>query len=125
MRQIVRPVEPTLLVKASEALFKERAKRDPIMTIIANFADNHDDEELLAVTYRLQALKNAVRRKHPLPWVLNGKHRSQKPVNEAMIRAAAKARCPMNYKNVFADVTFDEEKPLKCALAESPSLGEA
>ena len=125
MTQTVRPVDPELLIKANERIFKERAKGDPIMTVIANFADTHDDEELLAVTYRLQALKNVVRHRRPLPWVLHAKGKSHRLVNEAMIRAAAKAPLTYEQQGRFADVVFDENELLRYTLAESPSLGEA
>lgn len=66
-----------------------------------------------------------MRYSHPLPWMLDAKDKDQKLVNEAMIRAAAKALLTYEPQERFADVVFDERKLLQYTLGESPSLGEA
>ena len=56
MQEIVQPVEPGLLIKANKAVGKNRG-RDPTISIIVALADHYPSEQLIATTYRLQAMQ--------------------------------------------------------------------
>jgi len=60
MLHVIKPVDPDLLIEANKVIAKEKGKGDPTVTIVMNFAGTHDSDELLALSYRLQALAKLI-----------------------------------------------------------------
>jgi hypothetical protein len=124
MQEIVQPVEPELLIKANEVVGKNRGK-DPTISIIVALADHYPSKQLIATTYRLQAMQKLVLSGHGPAWIMNVKGKKYKLVNEAMFRAAAKAPLRYNPESPIGDMAFDAHEFLQAALAESSPEGTA
>lgn len=60
MQQLVAEVRAELLIEANQAIAQKRGKGDRTITIVVALADEHSSDELLAVTYRLQALRKLI-----------------------------------------------------------------
>lgn len=125
MPHVIEPVDPKLMVEANELLAKERGRGDPTVTIVMNFADKHSSDELLALTYRLQALAKLIVGGHGPAWVLDVKGKKYKLVNEAMFRAAARAPLSIDEDQLISELSFDVDAFLKLALEESDTDGRA
>jgi hypothetical protein len=124
MRHVIEPVDPALIVEANNVVAKDRGKGgDPMVTLVMNFGDSHDAEELLALTYRLQALAKLIVAGHGPAWVINAKGKKYKLVNEAMFRAAARAPLWIADDQLVGDLSFDPDEFVRLALEESDTHG--
>lgn len=125
MRRHIQTVAPDLLIEANEAVSRNRHKGDHSITLVKTFAHRHTSEELLAVSYRMQALSKLVSSPAAKKWTLTVKGKDYKLLHEALFRAAAKTPLSIDSKQVVGDIAFDSDEFFKIALSESSIGGSA
>ena len=126
MARYIRPVSPDLLIQANAKIAADREKYgspDVEVSIVTGFADDHDVDELIAVSYRLRALAKVLRNGDSNHWTPNVGNKEYKLVSEALFRAAAKTR--LKQAKTVGEVAFDVRELLEAALKEVPSSGTA
>jgi hypothetical protein len=126
MARYIRPVSPDLLIQANAKIAADREKYgspDVEVSIVTGFADDHDVDELIAVSHRLRALTKVLRNGDSNHWTLNVGNKEYKLVSEALFRAAAKTR--LKEAKTVGEVAFDVWELLEAALKEVPSSGTA
>ena len=125
MLHVVKPVDPKLLIEANDAVSAQRGKGDATFTMIAHFDNRLEADDLLAISYRLQALASLIQKGEGPAWVIHSKGKEYKLVNEAMFRAAAITPLSIEEDQLMANLAFDTDAFLENALAESDTTGSA
>ena len=92
-----------------------------MVSIVTGFADDHDIDELIAVSHRLRALARVLRSGDGDHWTLNVGNKEYKLVSEVLFRAAAKTR--LKEAKTVGEIAFDVRELLEAALKEAPSSG--
>ena len=100
---------------------ENRASADVMVSIVSALADDHSPDELIAVSYRLQALAKFPHQGDSRLWTLTVAGKEYKLVNEALFRAAAKT--PLRERKMVRDVAFNVDEFLRIALEEAQSAG--
>jgi hypothetical protein len=124
MTRYIRAVPHELLIKANSKAVAGREKygsADVAVSIVTALAKNHDPEDLIAVSYRLQALARLLDDGDGEQWTLKIEGKEYKLLNEALFRAAAKT--PLRERKMVRDVKFDSREFLRIALEEAESEG--
>ena len=122
MNKIVKPVPEDLQIRANAAAANgPRGYENAMISMIKALSNEASPNELLAVSYRLQALANLTSGADVagLTMTLHGKE--YKLVNETAFRAAAV--CPLRLTGTMADVKFDHQKFLDLALSYAEPEG--
>lgn len=117
MRRPVRAVSGDLMIRANAAAVKgPRGYENAMISMIQALSKEAEPDELLAISYRLQALANLAGGADlaGLTMTLHGK--TYKLINEAAFRAAAV--CPLRLAGTMADVKFDHQTFLDLAEPE-------
>lgn len=122
-RYTVPPVSINLMHAANNALVKEKGKGDATVTLVFALGKTHSAGDLLAVTYRLQAMQKIVLAGKGPAWTRELKDKPYKMVNDAMFRAAARTTLKYTSEQIVQDIAFDEAEFLKNALEESDTEG--
>ena len=128
MARYIRPVSPDLLIQANAKIAADREKYgspDVEVSIVTGFADDHDVDELIAVSYRLRALAKVLRNGDSNHWTLNVGNKEYKLVSEALFLAAAKTRSNRPRPSERSRLMFGScwRRPSKkCHQAERPSV---
>lgn len=94
---------------------------DVTVSIVTALAKDHHPEDLIAVSYRLQALARLIDDGEGEHWTLKIEGKEYKLLNEALFRAAAKT--PLREPKMVRDVKFDPKEFLRIALEEAESKG--
>lgn len=122
MKTLVKAVPAELLIRANAAASADpRGFESAMISIIKALSKEFSADDLLAVSYRLQALAELTRDADVagLSMSLHGK--TYKLINEAAFRAAAV--CPLRLAGTMIDVKFDQRKFLDLALSFSEPEG--
>jgi hypothetical protein len=124
MKKTVRTVPPDLLIRANTAAAEgPRGYENAMISMIKALSKEAEPDELLAISYRLQALANLAGDADlaGLTMTLHGK--TYKLINEAAFRAAAV--CPLRLAGTMAKVKFDHQQFLDLALSFAEPEGNA
>jgi hypothetical protein len=109
MRKTVKTVAADLVIRANAAIADgPRGFENAMISMIKALSKEAEPDDLLAVSYRLQALANLA----GLTMTLHGK--TYKLISEAAFHAAAV--CPLRLTGTMTDVKFDRQKFLDLAL---------
>jgi hypothetical protein len=116
MTEPVREVPADLLIRANIAAAKgPRGFENATISIIKALAKEVSTDDLIAISYRLQALATLTRGDEISGLTMNLHGREYKLINEAAFKAAA--ACPLVLRGTFGDVEFDREEFLQFALS--------
>ena len=116
MTEPVREVSADLLIRANEAASKgPRGSENATISIIKALSKEVSIADLIAISYRLQALANLTRGDDVSGLTMNLNGREYELVNEAAFKAAA--ACPLVLRGTSGDAEFDREKFLRLALS--------
>jgi hypothetical protein len=124
MAKFIRTVPYELLVKANLRAVADREKygsADVTVSIVTALANDHDPDDLIAVSYRLQALARLIDDGEGKEWTLKIEGKEYRLLNEALFRAAAKT--PLREQEMVRDVKFEPAEFLRIALEEAESEG--
>ena len=114
----VRPVSADLLTRANLAAAEgPRGFENAMISIIQRLSHEVSPDDLLAITYRLQAMAHLLHREGQdiagFTMSVNGK--DYKLINDAFLKAAA--ACPLSLPEQMSDVQFDRDRFLELALS--------
>jgi hypothetical protein len=116
MRKTVKTVAADLMIRANVAIADgPRGYENAMISMIKALSKEAEPDDLLAISYRLQALANLAGDADlaGLTMTLHGK--TYKLINEAAFRAAAV--CPLRLAGTVGDVKFDHQQFLDLALS--------
>jgi hypothetical protein len=124
MTEPVREVSADLLIRANEAASKgPRGFENATISIMKALSKEVSAGDLIAISYRLQALANLTRRDEISGLTMNLNGREYKLINEAAFKAAA--ACPLVLRGTSGDAEFDREEFLRLALSFAEPDGNA
>ncbi len=126
MAKFIAAVDPELLIKANLKAVADHEKygsADVMVSIVTALGTDHGPDVLTAVSYRLRALANTMRRGEGGAWNLKVAGKDYELVNDALFRAAAKAT--LKEPKIVGQAKFDAKELLKLALEEAKSEGSA
>jgi hypothetical protein len=124
MTEPVREVSADLLIRANEAASKgPRGFENATISIIKALAKEVSPDDLIAISYRLQALATLARGDDISGLTMNLHGRECKLINEAALKAAAV--CPLVLRGTFGDVEFERDEFLRLALSFAEPDGNA
>jgi hypothetical protein len=126
MARYIPIVAPELLIKANLKAVADREKygsADTTVSIVSALADDHEPDELIAVSHRLMALARLLHDGEGGHWTITVEGKEYRLVNEALFRAAAKA--PLRQRKMVRDIKFEPKEFLRIALEEAASEGRA
>jgi len=116
MTEPVREVPADLLIRANIAAAKgPRGFENATISIIKALSKEVSTDDLIAISYRLQALATLTRGDDVAGLTMNLHGREYKLINEAAFKAAA--ACPLVLRGTFGDSEFDREEFLRLALS--------
>jgi hypothetical protein len=116
MSKPVRKVSADLLIRANNAAADgPRGFENATISIIKALSKEASSDDLLAITYRLQALAKLTQGGDISGLTMNLHGREYKLINEAALKAAA--TCPLHFRGKFGEVEFDRDKFLQLALS--------
>ena len=95
---------------------------EPTVSLVRVFHKKHQPEEIMAVSYRLGALAKVLQEGKGKPWTFAVNSEGYHMVNEALLKAAARA--PLFEAKTVGEVSFDATFE-KIALEESETDGTA
>jgi hypothetical protein len=111
-----------LIRQAVEAANNNRPA-GPTMAVIAALSKKFPAEQMLAVTYRLQALANVMAERQTDNWTLKIADKEYTLVDEALFKAAARAPLSTESDEIVGEISFGAEELLAIALEESEPDG--
>jgi hypothetical protein len=112
----IRKVSADLLIRANSAAADgPRGFQNATISIIKALSKEASTDDLLAITYRLQALAKLTQGGDISGLMMNLHGREYKLINEAALKAAA--TCPLVSRGTFGEVEFDREEFLRLALS--------
>jgi hypothetical protein len=120
----IQAVSFDLIRQAVEAANNNRPA-GPTIAVIAALSKKFPAGQLLAVTYRLQALANMMARQQTDHWTLKIADKEYTLVDEALFKAAARAALSIESDEIVGEISFDAHELLAIALEESESDGVA
>jgi hypothetical protein len=123
MRETIPVVSAELIMAASDAAARNHGNADPAISIVMALGKLYPAEALLPVTYRLHALANLLAADHGKEWTITIAGKGYTLLNEALLRAAAKAPLETHPEQVMGDLSFDPPTFLRIALEESQAQG--
>ncbi len=119
----VKVVSADLLIRANAAAADgPRGFQNAMISIVQALAKEADADDLLAVTYRLQALARLHQNGEDIAGFTMSVHgKEYKLINEAAFKAAA--ICPLSLRGRLSAVRFDRDKFLELALSFAEAEG--
>ena len=124
MAEQVREVAADLLIRAnSAAAAGPRGFENATISIIKALSKEVNTDDLIAISYRLQALATLTRGDELSGLTMKLHGRDYKLINEAAFKAAA--TCPLTLRGTFGEVEFDREEFLRLALSSVEPDGTA
>jgi hypothetical protein len=118
----IEPVSFDLIRQAVEAANNNRAA-GPTIAVIAALSRKYPSDQILAVTYRLQALANMMAQRQADHWTLDVADKEYTLVDEALFKAAARTPLSIEDGDVVGNISFDPGSLLAIALEESEPDG--
>jgi hypothetical protein len=116
MAEPVRQVAADLLIRANKAAADgPRGFENATISIIKTLSKVASTDDLLAITYRLQALAKLTQDGDVSGLTMSLHGREYKLINEAAFKAAA--ACPLVSRDTFGEVESDREEFLRLALS--------
>jgi hypothetical protein len=116
MTEPVRQVSPDLLIRANNAASKgRRGFENATISIIKALSKEVSTDDLIAISYRLQALATLTCGGEISGLTMNLHGREYKLINEAAFKAAA--ACPLKFQGTFGETEFDRQEFLQLALS--------
>jgi hypothetical protein len=124
MAEQVREVSADLLIRANSAATDgPRGFENATISIIKALSKEVNTDDLIAISYRLQALATLTRGDELSGLTMKLHGRDYKLINEAAFKAAA--TCPLDLRGTFGEVEFDREEFLRLALSFAEPDGTA
>jgi hypothetical protein len=124
MGKPVRKVSADLLIRANNAAADgPRGFENATISIIKALSKEASTDDLLAITYRLQALAKLTAGADVSGLTMNLHGREYKLINEAAFKAAA--TCPLALRGKFGNIEFDRDEFLQLALSLAEPEGHA
>jgi hypothetical protein len=115
MSETVKEVPADLLIRANiAAIDGPRGFENATISIIKALSKEASTDDLIAISYRLQALATLTQGDDISGLTMNLHGREYKLINEAALKAAA--ACPLVLRGTFGEVEFDREEFLQFAL---------
>jgi len=122
MAEPIRQVSADLLIRAnSAAAAGPRGFENATISIIKALSRELSTDDLLAITYRLQALAKLTRGDEVAGLTMKLHGREYNLINEAAFKAAA--ACSLVPGDTFGEVEFDREEFLRLALSFAEAEG--
>jgi hypothetical protein len=122
MAEPIRQVSAELLIRANRvAADGPRGFENATISIVKALSKDVSSDDLLAVTYRLQALAKLTQGADLTGFTMRLNGREYNLINEAAFKAAA--ACPLVPGETFGDVEFDREEFLRLALTFAEAEG--
>lgn len=127
-RKAIPAVSFDTLIKGFESVEEDRRLLGPdagdsTVSLVRALHKEHKPEVILAIDYRLRALAKLIGEGEGKPWTYAVEEDGGHMINEALLRAAARA--PLFEAKIVKDVRFDLEEFMKIALEESDTEGQA
>jgi len=121
----VKEVTADLLIRANAAAAAgPRGYENSMISIVQALSKNATPKDLLAATFRLQALANLHRGADDIAGLTMSVHgKEYKLINETAFKAAA--ACPLSLADNLADIQFDREEFLQLVLSLADPDGTA
>ena len=121
----VKEVAADLIIRANfAAAHGPRGYEYAMVSIVQALSKEASGDDLLAVTYRLQALANLHQGDDDIPGLtMNVQGKDYKLINEAAFKAAAV--CPLSLAGTMDDFHFDQEQFATSALSFTDPEGTA
>jgi hypothetical protein len=120
----VRPVSADLLTRANLAAAKgPRGFENAMISIVQALSQEVSPDDLLAITYRLQAMAHLLQREGEdiAGFTMSVDGKNYKLINDAALKAAA--TCPLSLPGRMSDVRFDSDRFLELALSFAEAEG--
>jgi hypothetical protein len=120
----VRPVSADLLTRANLAAAEgPRGFENAMISIVQALSQEVSPDDLLAVTYRLQALAHLLRYEGEdiVGFTMSVDGKDYKLINDAALKAAA--ACPLSLPDRMSDVQFNRDRFLELALSFTEAEG--
>ena len=122
MAEPVREVAADLLIRANRAAADgPRGFENATISIIKALSKEVSTDDLLAISYRLEALAKLIRGDDISGLTMNLNGRDYKLINEAAFRAAA--TCPLVLRGTLGEVEFNRQEFLQLALSSAEPEG--
>lgn len=111
----VKPVSADLLIRANLAAADgPRGFQNAMISIVQALSKEASPDDLLAVSYRLQALAHFLDGEDIIGFAMSVDGKEYKLINDAALKAAA--ACPLSLPDMMSDVRFDRNRFLELAL---------
>jgi len=122
MTEPIRPVSAELLIRANRAAADgPRGFENATISIVKALSKDVSSDDLLAITYRLQALAKLTQGDDLTGFIMRLHGREYNLINEAAFKAAA--ACSLVPGDTFGEVEFDREEFLRLALSFAEAEG--
>jgi len=113
-----------LIRQAIEAANNNR-EAGPTLAVVTALSKKYSSDDILAVTYRLQALADMVHNQQTDNWTMTVEGKEYSLVSEALLKAAARTPLSFKKKDIVNQLAFKPEALLAAALEESETDGAA
>jgi hypothetical protein len=119
-------VHPDHIIEAHQKVAADREKygsSDVTVSVVSLFARRMKSEDVLHITHRLFALANFLHEGEASEWLMKETGTDYILVNEALLRAAARA--PLMEAEYIKDMSFDKATFTPIVLEEAETEGKA
>ena len=126
MLKPVPPVDPEHVIAAHKKVIADREKYgtpDVTVSVVSLFTKRLEPKAILDITHRLFALGNFLHSGQAKEWLMAETGTDYILVNEAVLRAAARA--PLMEAEYMKDMTFNTETFMPIVLEEAEAEGKA
>ena len=119
-------VQPERIIEAHQKVVADREKygsSDVMVSVVSLFAGREKPEDILHITHRLFALANFLDKGGAGEWLMKETGTDYILVNEAVLRAAARA--PLMEAEYMKDMSFQKNTFMPLVLVEAEAEGKA
>ena len=126
MIKMVPPVDPEHVIEAHQKVasdHEEYGSTDVTVSVIGLFRKRLAPERMLDLTHRLFALANFLKKGEAKEWLMENTGTDYILINEAVLRAAARA--PLAEAEYMKDMSFEKDTFIPIVLEEAEAEGKA
>ena len=126
MLKPVPPVDPEHILEAHQKVVADREEfgsAEPTASVVGLFVKRMEPKAILDITHRLYALANFLHHGAAKEWLIKETGSKFILVNEAVLRAAARA--PLMEAEYMKDMSFDPKTFMPIVLEEAEAEGKA
>jgi hypothetical protein len=126
MLKPIPPVDPERILEAHQKVVADREEFgsvEPMASVVGLFVKRMEPKAILDITHRLYALANFLHRGEANEWLVKETGSEFILVNEALLRAAARA--PLMEAEYMKDMSFDPQTFMPVVLEEAEAEGKA